>query len=127
MPKSAPEFAEIAAALVDYFDGIYEGDTAKLDRIFHAEGRLNSVTDGDMSAMTKQQYLELVGGRASPESTDAPRFDKIVAIDIAGPGAATAKVELAVPPKYFTDLLTLIKVDGQWQIINKTYHYVLHE
>ncbi|MDD9877826.1 MAG: nuclear transport factor 2 family protein [Magnetovibrio sp.] len=127
MPKSAPEFAEIATALVDYFDGIYEGDSSKLDRIFHADGRLNSVTDGDMVAMTKAEYLDLVGGRASPASTGANRHDRIVAIDIAGPGAATAKVECAVPPKYFTDLLTLIKVDGEWRIINKTFHYMVHE
>lgn len=127
MPKSDPEFAEIAAALMDYFDGIYESDTTKLDRIFHTEGQLTSVTEGDLVYMSKQDYLGLVAGRASPASQGMNRYDKIVSIDIAGPGAATAKVECAVPPKYFTDLLTMIKVDGKWQIINKTFHYMLHE
>lgn len=127
MPKSAPEFAEIASALIDYFDGIYESDTDRLDRVFHPDGRLSCVTDGDLAAMTKAEYLELVRGRAAPASSGAERFDKIISIDMAGPGAATAKVECAVPPKYFTDLLTLIKTDGQWRIINKTFHYVVHE
>ena len=127
MPEPDPEFAEIAAALSDYFDGIYESDTSKLDLIFHAEGQLTSVTEGDLIYMSKQDYLELVAGRASPASQGMKRFDKIVAIDIAGSGAATAKVECAVPPKYFTDLLTMIKVDDKWQIINKTFHYMLHE
>ena len=127
MPKSAPEFAEIAQSLIDYFDGIYEGDTTKLERVFHPDGRLNCVTDGDMVAMTKAEYMDLVKGRPSPASTGANRYDRVISIDTAGPGAAIAKVECAVPPKYFTDLLTLIKLDGQWRIINKTFHYVVHD
>lgn len=34
-------------------------------------------------------------------------------------------VECAILPKHFTDLLTLIHVDGRWQIIAKVFHYEL--
>ena len=126
MPNATSEFSEITIALTDYFDGIFEGNIEKLDRIFHPDGRLNCVTDGTLFAVNKRDYLDIVSARASPMSSGAGRYDKIISIDMAGPGSAVAKVECAIPPRYFTDLLTMVKLDGQWQIINKTYHYVTH-
>ncbi len=32
-----------------------------------------------------------------------------------------------MPPRYFTDYLTLLKVDGRWQVISKTFHTVTKE
>lgn len=40
---------------------------------------------------------------------------------------ALARVECAIGPKFFTDLLTFIKLDGRWQIIAKVFHYELTE
>ena len=70
--------------------------------------------------------MKIVASRKSPRDSGAKRYDRIISIDMAGPGAAIAKVECAIPPKYFTDLLTLIKLEGRWRIINKTYHYIEH-
>jgi len=50
-----------------------------------------------------------------------------VSIDFSGPTTAIAKVECQLPPRYFTDYLTLLKVDGRWQIISKTFHTVTKE
>jgi hypothetical protein len=35
--------------------------------------------------------------------------------------AAFAKVKCQLPPRYFTDYLNLLKVDGRWQIVQKIY------
>jgi len=50
-----------------------------------------------------------------------------VSIDFSGPATAFAKVECQIPPRYFTDYLTLLKVDGRWQVIAKAYHTVTRE
>ena len=42
-------------------------------------------------------------------------------IDFNGPNAAFAKVECQLPPRYFTDYLTLLKIEGRWQVIAKAY------
>ena len=52
------------------------------------------------------------------------RRDRIVSIDFSGPGTAFAKVECQLPPRYFTDYLTLLKADGRWQVISKSFHTV---
>ncbi|MDJ0950342.1 MAG: nuclear transport factor 2 family protein [Alphaproteobacteria bacterium] len=122
-----PRFAEVSEALAAYFDGIYEGDTDKLGAVFHPDAHLYSSTEGALAQMTLAEYLGLVAGRPSPQSQDMKRFDRILSIDFSGPTTALAKVELGVPPKYFTDYLTLLKLDGRWRIISKTYHFVVHE
>lgn len=122
-----PRFAEITTALADYFDGLYEGDLDKLRRVFHPNAHLYSATDGPLTDLPLEDYMALVGGREAPASRDAPRYDRIVSIDLSGPCSALAKVELAIPPRYFTDFLTLLKLDGRWRIISKTYHYMVHE
>ncbi len=32
------------------------------------------------------------------------------------------KVQCQLPPRYFTDYLSLVKADGRWQIIAKSFH-----
>ena len=50
-----------------------------------------------------------------------------MSIDFSGPGTAFAKVECQLPPRYFTDYLTLLKVGGKWQVIAKAFHTVTRE
>ena len=38
-----------------------------------------------------------------------------------------AKVQIAFGDRFFTDHLSLLRIDGNWQIISKTFTYVLLE
>lgn len=46
---------------------------------------------------------------------------KILQLDHAG-DAAMVKVELRYPAVTFIDYLSLLKIDGRWQIVNKIFH-----
>ncbi len=120
-------FNEVTQALSDYFDGIHEGDLDKLRTVFLPGAHLYSSTEGVVVDKPLAEYLELVGGRASPASLGAKRYDRIVSIDFSGPTTAMVKVELAVAPRFYTDFLTMLKTDGRWRVISKTYEYVTHE
>ena len=69
----------------------------------------------------------MVEGRPSASPRAARGADRIVSIDFSGPATAFAKVECQIPPRYFTDYLTLLKVDGRWQVIAKAFHTVTKE
>jgi len=62
--------------------------------------------------------LPLPVAAAPPE--EAHRRRRIVSIDVAG-DAAVAKVELDYPKVFFVDDLSLLKIDGEWKIAQKTY------
>jgi 4-oxalocrotonate tautomerase len=70
-----------------------------------------------------KDYFAIVDRRPSPASRDEPRRDRIGSLEFAGPVTSFARVECAIGPKFFTDFLTLIRVDGRWQIISKVFHY----
>ena len=51
----------------------------------------------------------------------AERGDHILAIDLVGPSMALVKVKCQMPPRYFTDLLSFLKVDGRWVVAQKVF------
>jgi hypothetical protein len=128
MPKDNPaiaasELAAIEAVLNIYFDGLHEGDPAKLAASFHPLSHLYCAVDGKIADVPAPQWFEMVKNRPSPKSKGAVRTDKIISIDLNGPVTAFAKVQCSIPPRHFTDYLSLVKLDGRWQVIAKAYHY----
>ncbi len=119
------EFDAIGALIQDYFDGVHHSDTQRLRKIFHPRAHYVCVTDGTLIYYTMDEYFPIVDARPSPASRNEPRQDRILAIEFAGPVTARVSVNCAISPKFFTDLLTLIKIDGRWQIISKVFHYDL--
>ena len=113
---------DVKAALADYFDGIYESSEDKLRSAFHPDAHIYSATGGTLADFDLDAFVGRVTGRESCASQGAPRTDKIVSIDFSGPNSALAKVELSVPGTDFVDFLSLMKIDGRWRIIAKTYH-----
>ncbi|MCW5747578.1 MAG: nuclear transport factor 2 family protein [Alphaproteobacteria bacterium] len=119
------EIAEIEKTLRIYFDGLYEGHTGKLGEAFHPLSHLYALgPDGSVADMPRADWFKAVESRPSAKSKGDERRDRIVSIDFNGPVTAFAKVECQLPPRYFTDYLTLLKVDGRWQVIAKAYHTV---
>ncbi len=124
---SDASIGEITELLQEYFDGLYDGDLEKFDRIFHPNAHLYA-TDGEaLTDWSRTEYFEVIGGRQSSREQGLARHDKILSIHKAGPDTALATVNCAIPPRYFTDYLTLIRIDGQWRIISKTFHTDTHE
>jgi hypothetical protein len=112
---------EIEAAVRTYLDGLYEGDAEKLARVFHPTSALTHDMGGQLTVIPRDQWLEAVRNRPSPQSQGLPRHDEIVSMDQSGPTTAFVKVKCAIPPRFFTDYLSLLKVDGRWQVAQKVF------
>ena len=122
------DVAAIEKVLQVYFDGLYEGDTKKLGEAFHPAAHLYSAdAAGKAADLPRADWFKAVESRPSGKAKGSERADRIVSIDFAGPATAFAKVECQLPPRYFTDYLTLLKVDGRWQVISKSFHAVTKE
>ncbi|PZR88542.1 MAG: hypothetical protein DI537_23390 [Stutzerimonas stutzeri] len=122
-----PRFAELVAALGDYFDGLHHSDADKLGQLFHPQAIYACATEGRLTHLTMTEYLPMVAKRPSPASRGEPCRDRIVSIEFAGPVTALARVECAIGAKRFTDLLSFIKLDGHWRLIAKVFHFDLDE
>ena len=111
----------IEAVLATYLDGLYEGDADKLASAFHPTSALAQIRDGKLEVTPRDAWLEAVRNRPSPKSSGLPRSDEILTIEIAGPTMAFVKLRCAIPPRYFTDQLSLLKIDGRWQVAQKVF------
>ena len=117
---------EISFLLGDYFDGLYEGDIQKFSNVFHPESQFYFSDGESVTDWPRTEYFEMISNRPSPSSQDLIRHDKIISINVSGPATAFAIVQCAIPPRYFTDYLTLLKVNEGWKIISKTFHTDTH-
>lgn len=113
--------AEIEAVVRIYLDGLYEGDTEKLATAFHPASELRSEKDGALAEVRRDAWLEAVRSRPNPRAQGLARHDRILAIDLAGPELAVVKLNCAIPPRFFTDVLVLLKLAEGWRIVSKAF------
>jgi hypothetical protein len=116
------EHAAVEQVIRTYLDGLYEGDTSKLADAFHPTSALTSIgVDGKLTIVPREAWFEAVRTRPNPKKLGLARHDHILAIDVVGPTMAFVKLKCAIPPRYFTDQLNLLKIDGRWQIAQKLF------
>lgn len=117
------DFQDVARVLAVYFDGLHFADSKRLAQVFHPQAQYVCVTDGTLLYRDMASYFPVVDARTSPASLGEERRDEIVSIEFAGPVTARADLRCSIGTRDFVDFLTLIKLDGRWQIISKVFHY----
>ncbi len=116
--QSAEE-AAVRAAIEHYFRGHATGQGEHFRKVFHTDSKLYAIRQDKFWSLTSEQYISGAPGKAPAD--EAKRKRTIESIDITG-SAAIAKVVLDYPQVKFTDYMSMLKVDGTWMIVNKTFH-----
>jgi Putative lumazine-binding len=113
------EEAGVRQPLDNYIKGHSTGQGEYFRKAFHPDAKLFAVRDGKYWQLTSEEYIARASGK--PADDEAQRKRVIESIDISG-NAAIAKVVLDYPAVRFTDYMSLLKIDGEWKIINKTFY-----
>jgi hypothetical protein len=122
------EAKAIESVIQSYLDGLHEGDTTKIASAFHPTSALTSIADnGDLSITPRDVWLDNVRNRPSPKQRGLSRHDEVLSIDLVSSVMAYVKLKCAIPPRFFTDQLSLLKIDGRWQIAQKVFMTELRE
>ncbi|HEU4596156.1 MAG TPA: nuclear transport factor 2 family protein [Pyrinomonadaceae bacterium] len=116
--ESAEETA-VRQAIEHYFRGHATGQGEHFRKVFHPESKLFAVREGKFWQLTSEQYIARAPGKAPAD--EAQRKRSVESVDVSG-NAAIAKVVLDYPEVKFTDYMSLLKIDGEWKIINKTFY-----
>lgn len=109
-------------AIQRYFDLMYDSDTTRFDQVFRPTAQLHGYRDGALSMWPAQQFKDVLAGRPSPQSLNAPREEEILLVDVASATQAMAKVRVRINTVVFVDYLTFHRTDGAWMITSKAYH-----
>ena len=111
----------IREAVQAYLDGLYEGDADKLASVFHPTSSLTHEEAGQLKPLPRDEWLAAVRARPSPKAKGLARHDEILQVDQSSPTTAFVKLKCAIPPRFFTDYLCLLKIDGKWQVAQKVF------
>lgn len=105
--------------LENYIKGHATVDVEHTKKAFHPTGMLMAIREGAYSAQSFADYITSLTGR-KPAADERERRRYIEAVDVVG-NAAIAKVVSDYPTAKYVDYMALLKVEGEWKIVNKTY------
>jgi hypothetical protein len=116
--QSAADSSGIRQAALDYIEGYYEGDGARMERALHPElaKRIVRTNEQGRSQLQQMSAMSLVLGTRAGGGKDTPTADrrKDVTIFDIYQNAASAKIYASG----WVDYLHLAKWNGRWVIVN---------
>ena len=117
-PSRESEHDAIAKTVQYYLDGAKSGRGADMRPAFHQDATIFGYVGTELFAGPIQQLFDWNDQNGPATGLQA----RIASIDIVSTIAAV-RLELDNWTGHrFTDLFTLLKVDGEWKIINKVFH-----
>ena len=117
-PNDINEYAAIAEAVQPYIDGAKSGRGDDMKPSFHKDATIFGYVGEDLFAGPIQQLFAWNDQNGAATELQA----QIASIDLNGT-VATVRLELDNwTGSRYTDLFTLLKVDGEWKIMNKVFH-----
>lgn len=109
---------QVTETLLHYIEGTANGQPKRLHQAFHPSFNLYTVAKDSLWTRSGEQYISNV-----KVGEQVNRIGKIISIDIEK-NAAIAKAEIIIPNvRIFTDYFLLLKYEGAWKIIHKSYSW----
>jgi Putative lumazine-binding len=115
--------AAIVHAALDYFEGWFEGDPARIERALHPElakrsiGQLSS-DDERLETITRQQMIDAT---ASGEGRRRDPGDRRIEVDVEHIHGKIASV--TVRSAVYVEYLQLVRTRDAWRIVNALWQY----
>ncbi len=108
--------------LENYIKAHATGDSEYARKAFHTEGNMTFIRDGKFISETFDSFIKRAFiGKPAADEEKRQSGRKIEAIDVNG-NAAVARIVLDYPTVKFVDYMTLLKINGEWKIVNKSFY-----
>ena len=113
--------ADIAAVIEvvrTYYDGMIEGDAAKLGRAFHPRASIVGNEGGELTWSTLEEFVAECEGAVSQAG---PYEWRIEGISFVG-DTALVRFGGQFAGVWYSDDLSLVRTDDTWRIVHKTFY-----
>jgi hypothetical protein len=116
--QTAADSAAIRATALDYVEGWYTGDAARMERAVHSElaKRIVQSDERGRSRLGQQSAMTLVAGTRGAEGKEIPvaqQIKDVRILDIFG-NSASVRAEMSG----WVDYMHMAKWNGRWKIVN---------
>lgn len=117
--QTAQEKELAKVPLNNYLQAQATGNGDLIRKSFYTEARIMTFSNGKLTNLGVEEFASRFNGKAAAD--EAQRKRMIESFEVVG-NAATAKIVLEYPTVKFVDYMNLLKIDGEWKIVNKTFH-----
>lgn len=118
---SADDRAKITAVVTQYAEAYLQADVDALRDVFAPDAVMNGYVGKRLVEGAPEIFIQKVGDTPSIASRcQNPRYE-IGDIQLTGHAAAVTVTQYDFGDFNFTDYMHLLKRDGRWQIISKTF------
>lgn len=115
---SLSDYDAIKETIQHYVTGGKTGNTAEMKLAFHKDATIFGYIGPDLTAGPIQRLFDWNDQNGAAAELEG----RVTSIDLVGT-VATARIELENWSGHrFTDFFTLLKVDGEWKIMNKVFY-----
>ena len=118
MPSTVSAYDAIARAIQHYVDGAKSGRGDDMKPAFHPDATIFGFIGDELFSGPIQKLFDWNDGNGPATDLVA----RLAGVDVTGT-VATARLELDNWTGHrFTDMFTLLEVDGEWKIVNKVFY-----
>ena len=112
------DVAAVTDVVRAYSDGSMEGDEAKLNRAFHPRACIVGNEHGDLVWATLDQYV----AECKQAVAEVGRYEwRIDGLSFEG-DTALVRVGSQYAGVWYSDDLSMLRIDDAWRIVHKTYY-----
>jgi hypothetical protein len=123
--QDAGAAAAVRAVMERYIEAVFKADVDTLRGLFHPVAVMSGYLGDKLLAGSPEPFLTDVGGRPSMEASGAPYTADILDIHASSLTAGLRLEETGFFGQFsFVNYFHLLKVDGEWKIISKTFQSV---
>jgi hypothetical protein len=123
MTHRVSDIEQVSATLEKYIQGSLNADVALLKTIFHPQAGMFGYLGPNLLAGSPEPFFAHLAGGPSLAQAGKPYRAKIASIEVTGNTASAKLVEDGFSDLDFVDYFHLLKVDGKWLIVAKTFHH----
>jgi len=117
--ESELEAAAARVPLESYINAHATGNPEYIRKAFFADAKIMAFRDGKLLNLSVDEFASRFSGK--PAADESQRKRRIDSLSITG-NAGVARIVLDYPDAVLTDYMSLLKVNGEWKIVNKVFH-----
>ena len=117
MYQRSDEGQAAVAIAADYYQAMVDADAETLRRVFHPRATVIGHTDGVLEYTDLEEFIASTPDAKTGDGPFECRIENLVIVD----DTAVVSVGGYSYGRWFTDHLSMVKINGRWQIVCKTF------
>ena len=122
MNERNTELQSIKATIELYIEGLRTGNIELLKKAFHPKAMMYGASSKAVTIVEIEGLYGFISSNEPPSKTGEPHQCFISSVNVAGLAASVEVVEESAYGNDYTNYFSLLKIDGTWVIVSKTYN-----